>query len=164
VAVSNSILHFNLSENIMSHEAQTTLSGEATDIFAHRFVIKTATGKILADLGPKGAERVALSNGDLVKVSGEMKPPELKVYQITKQGGAPIDIEHNKKPHEREHQPDADPEAVIRAARNAGFAIIGGPKRGAKAFRAVGSRRRWRVLRIALRTRRQAATRHASRS
>jgi hypothetical protein len=60
----------------MSHDAQTPISGEETDIFAHRFVVKTATGKILADLGPKGAEHVVLKDGDDVKISGEMKQSE----------------------------------------------------------------------------------------
>jgi hypothetical protein len=60
----------------MSQADQMTYSGEVTDIFAHRLVIKTATGKILADLGPKGAELVALREGDHIEVSGEMKPSD----------------------------------------------------------------------------------------
>ncbi len=57
------------------------LSGEVTDIFAHRFVVKTEAGKILADLGPKGAEQVTLREGDKVTLSGEMKPSELKIHR-----------------------------------------------------------------------------------
>jgi hypothetical protein len=53
-----------------------TLSGQVTDIFAHRFVVNTANGKILADLGPKGAEQVALKEGDRVELAGDMKPSE----------------------------------------------------------------------------------------
>jgi len=122
----------------MSHDALTTISGEVTDIFAHRFVIKTATGKILADLGPKGAERVAVKKGDHVKVSGEMKPSELKVGQITKEGEQPIDIDHKKKPHEGKHERDADPNIAIRTARAAGFTVIGEPKRRPKHFELLG--------------------------
>ena len=122
----------------MSHGKQTTISGEVTDIFGHRFVIKTPTEKILADLGPKGAERVALKTGDRVKISGEMKPSELKVSQITKHGGEPIDTEHKEKPREGKHEPHADPKVVIRAARDAGFAIIGEPKRRPKHFELLG--------------------------
>jgi len=118
----------------MSHDSQTTISGKVTDIFAHRFVIKTDAGKILADLGPKGAQQVTLKVGDHVEVSGEMKPSELKVSVFTKQGAEPIDIEHKKKPHEGGQAPNADPEVVIRAARDAGFLVFGKPKRKPKHF------------------------------
>src|SRR5450755_73673 len=63
----------------MNHDAQTTLQGEVADIFAHRFVVKTGSNKVLADLTPKGAEQIALHKGDRVMLSGEMKPSELKV-------------------------------------------------------------------------------------
>ena len=130
---------FPRSESLMSHDALTTITGEVTDIFAHRFVIKTPTGKILADLGRKGAERVDLKAGDLVTVAGERKPSELKVSEITKLGGQKIDIEHKKKkPHDHKHEPDADPKLAIRAARDAGFVIIGEPKRRPKHFEVLG--------------------------
>jgi hypothetical protein len=122
----------------MSHDEQTTQSGEVTDIFAHRFVIKTPTGKILADLGPKGAERVALKEGDHVEVSGERRPSELKVSRITKQGGEPIDIEPKKKPLDGKHGPDADPKIAVRAARDADYEVIGEPKRRSKHFELQG--------------------------
>jgi hypothetical protein len=48
----------------MSHEELTkALSGEVTDIFAHRFVLKTADGKVLADLGPAERRRPGLTRG-----------------------------------------------------------------------------------------------------
>jgi hypothetical protein len=83
----------------MDHEKQTrSLSGQVTDIFAHRFVIKTETGKVLADLGPKGAERVLIKGGDRVELIGEMKPSELKVHSVARNGARPILIEHPGKP------------------------------------------------------------------
>jgi hypothetical protein len=68
----------------MSHEEPAkALSGEVTEIFAHRFVVKTAAdGKVLADLGPKGAEQVLLKEGDRVELVGELKPSEIKVHSI----------------------------------------------------------------------------------
>ena len=71
-------------ESGMSHDDQTTITGEVTDIFAHRFVVKTATGTVLADIGPKGAEQVRLKKGERVELAGEMKPSELKVWSIAK--------------------------------------------------------------------------------
>jgi hypothetical protein len=49
-------------------------SGPVIDIFAHRFVVKTEKCKVLADLGLKGVERIALREGDRVELIGEMKP------------------------------------------------------------------------------------------
>ena len=48
-----------------NEEPTKTLSGEVTDVFAHRLVLKTAR-KVLAGLGPKGAEQVSLKTGDRV--------------------------------------------------------------------------------------------------
>jgi hypothetical protein len=88
----------------MNHEEKTrTLSGQVTDIFAHRFVVKTEEGKVLADLGPKGAERVPLREGDRVDLVGDMKPSELKVHSIAVDGGRPILVEHPGKPHHPPH-------------------------------------------------------------
>jgi hypothetical protein len=84
----------------MSHEEPTkTLSGEVTDVFAHRFVVKTAHGKVLADLGPKGAEQVSLKTRDLVELVGEPKPSEIKVHSIARNGGPSILVHHRWKPH-----------------------------------------------------------------
>ena len=53
----------------MSHGEQTTLSGDVTDVFAHRFVVKTAKGPVLADLGP-AAPRGASSRKATTSSSG----------------------------------------------------------------------------------------------
>ncbi len=42
-------------------------------------VIETSEGAVLADLTPKGAEQHAARVGEVVGLSGEMKPSELKV-------------------------------------------------------------------------------------
>jgi hypothetical protein len=71
----------------MDHERHTrSLSGQVTDIFAHRFLVRTDKGKVLADLGPKGAGKAPLREGDQVDLIGDMKPSELKVHSITKNG------------------------------------------------------------------------------
>ena len=91
---------------------QTTLSGEITDIFAHRFVIKTDAGKTLADLGPKGAEKAMLKVGERVDVTGEMKPSELKVGRLVRAGQEPIVIDHDKpkpKPGDDHDKPKPKP-------------------------------------------------------
>ncbi len=120
----------------MSPDSQTSLTGDVTDVFAHRFVVKTSTGKVLADLGPKGAEQVSLQAGDHVELSGEMKPSELKVGRIAKGGGPSVDIEH-KKPRLDEHD-DADPEPALQTVEANGFTVLGAPRRKPKHFEILG--------------------------
>ena len=116
----------------MNH-GQTTLQGEILYIFAHRFVVKTATGAILADLGPKGAEQIRLAAGDRVDLSGEMKPSELKVHSIAKGGGKRTAIDHPKKPHHHEHD-DADPKPALKTVKANGFVVLGQPRRKTETF------------------------------
>jgi hypothetical protein len=120
----------------MNHDAQTTLQGEVADIFAHRFVVKTGSSKVLADLTPKGAEQIALHKGDRVTLSGEMKPSELKVHQIKRDGGPSITIQH-KRPHPDQHEP-ADPEHALKTVTANGFTVVGNPRRKPKHFEILG--------------------------
>lgn len=123
----------------MSHDDQTTLTGEVTDIFGHRFVVKTATGTVLADLGPKGADQVRLKKGERVELSGEMKPSELKVWSIAKDGAPPLQVDHPKRPHLHEHEyDDADPKPALRTAEANGFKVLGQPRRKSKHFEILG--------------------------
>jgi hypothetical protein len=122
----------------MSHEEQPkTLSGEVTDIFAHRFVVKTADGKVLADLGPRGADQVRLKEGDRVNLIGNMKPSELKVHSVARNGARPVIIEHPQKPHLHEHG-EANPGPALKTAEANGFTVLGEPRRKPKHFEILG--------------------------
>jgi hypothetical protein len=122
----------------MSHEEQPkTLSGEVTDIFAHRFVVKTANGKVLADLGPKGADQVLLREGDRVELAGDLKPSELKVHSIAKNGGPLILVDHPSKPRPHEHD-EVDPGPALKTAEANGFTVLGRPRRKPKHFEILG--------------------------
>lgn len=115
----------------MSRAEQMTFSGDVTDVFAHRFVVKTAAGPVLVDLGPAGAERVKLRKGDRVDLWGEMKPSELKVARIAKAGADPIAITHGK-PGQGKPDHDgreADPAAAIRTVEAYGYTVVGVPRR-----------------------------------
>ena len=130
----------------MSHDAETAVAGVITDIFGHRFVLKTANGKILADLTPKGVDQIELREGDRVELSGEMKPTELKIHTIRKHGGEEIVVDH-KKPHEHgnkhghkhDHRHEAaDPKPALKAAKDKGFTVVGDPRRKPKHFEILG--------------------------
>ncbi|WP_428670444.1 hypothetical protein [Reyranella sp.] len=114
-------------------------SGRILHVFGHRFVVETAAGAILADLTPKGADRIALRVGDQVSLEGEQKPTELKVTSFTRDGQT-VRIEHPPKPHHDHHGGNVDPAVVLKAARNAGYEPVGAPRRKPKHFEVLGRR------------------------
>lgn len=86
---------------------------------------ETAIGAMLADLTPKGIDRIALRVGDQVAIEGEQKPSELKVSNLTRDKQT-VRIEHPKKPHHDGHGgAPADPAVVLKAARSAGREPVG---------------------------------------
>ena len=113
-----------------------TIKGKITHIFAHRFVVETNEGSVLADITPKGLEKAALQLGDTIEIEGEMKPSEMKVARLTV-GKTTVTIDH-KKPHD--HHDDAAPKTALKSARNAGYEPIGDPRRKPKHFEVLGRR------------------------
>lgn len=77
---------------------RVALSGVIRHVFAHRFVLDAQGDLHLADLGPKGAESFRLEPGLPVRLTGERRPSEIKVTEITAKDGESIAI-HHKKPH-----------------------------------------------------------------
>jgi len=119
----------------MPHHKQVKYSGVVGDVFAHRFVLETSEGHLLADLGPRGAEMFPLEKGRHVHIEGEKKPSEIKVHTISPDGGKPVSIAHPKPPHhDGPHHPFADPSIALKAASKAGFEIVGEPHRKPKHF------------------------------
>jgi hypothetical protein len=119
-------------------QAWIKLSGKIVHVFAHRFVVRTPEGAVLADLTPHGADLVDLRIGAEVELEGEMKPSELKVMRFSCDGKS-VTIEHKKK-HEHDHHNPVDPKIALGAAREAGFEPIGEPRRKPKHFEILGLR------------------------
>jgi hypothetical protein len=83
-----------------------------------------------------GLEVVGLRIGDRVALEGEQKPSEIKVSKLERNGET-FSIGHG--PHDtREHE--ADPAIAIKTAEDAGYQVIGGPRRKPKHFKALGKR------------------------
>lgn len=114
-----------------------TVAGKITHVFGHRFVVQTSRDAILCDLTPKGLERIALQIGDHVELEGERKPSELKVARFTCNGSTFL-VEHKPKHHD--HHDSADPAGALKAARTAGFATHGEPRRKPRHFEVLGER------------------------
>jgi len=118
-----------------------TITGTVWAVFGHRFAIEAKDVRVLADLGPKGAEGIAIADGDTVTITGERKPSETKVTSITLKDGIVREIAWPKKPHEEkaDHAP-ADPAAALAAVKADGYAAEGEPARKPKHFEIVGAK------------------------
>ncbi|HEY1453526.1 MAG TPA: hypothetical protein VGF57_08695 [Roseiarcus sp.] len=122
------------------HDNITTVAGRVTHVFAHRFVVKTEEGAVLADLGPNGAKAATLTEGDNVVLVGEMKPSELKVRRFKGSDGRTIEIEQDRNPHKPEARGHADPQVAMRALEMAELELVAGPLLKPKHFEALGRR------------------------
>jgi len=111
----------------MKHEDVVTLRGTVGGIFAHRFVLATRGGRVLADLTPQGATQIRLHEGDEFEIVGEQKPSEVKVRRIMMKGRETVAIERESP--RRRHRPyphgDADRERALRSARSEGLIPVG---------------------------------------
>jgi hypothetical protein len=116
------------------HDELKSITGVVTHVFAHRFVVESAEGAMLADLGPNGLPKVVLRRGDKVEVVGERKPSEIKVRRIVVAGAAPVDVERGEPEAGRPPHEAADPAIVERALREAGLTLVAGPLRRPKHF------------------------------
>jgi len=125
------------------HHQDRKVTGTIAHVFGHRFVVEAASGFVLADLTPHGAEKIKLRVGDEVTLEGEMKPTELKVFAFTC-GGKTVDIEHGPQHHhhhhDHHHHPDADPAVATDAAKAAGYTVVGEPRRKPKHLEVLGRR------------------------
>jgi hypothetical protein len=115
------------------------------DLFAHRFVLRTTDGCVLADLTPEGAERIQLLVGDEITIEGEKKPSEIKVRRIER-GGEVVDL--SEEPSRRGKTSDKikagdaslgeDAASATRIVTEAGLTPIGKPRRKHKHFEILG--------------------------
>ena len=57
--------------------------GTVTDVFGPRFVLETASGRVLVDIGPKGAGKVAIKPGDKIEIDGDRHQNEIRARRLT---------------------------------------------------------------------------------
>ncbi|MCJ2140360.1 hypothetical protein [Methylobacterium sp. E-066] len=113
-------------------------AGTVWAVFGHRFALDGAGGRILADLGPKGAAGIALAVGDQVSLRGAKKPSEIKVARLTLADGSTRTIDWPET--EKHDHPPADPTLAVRAAEAAGYTVAGAPARKPKHFELRGAK------------------------
>ena len=111
-------------------------AGEITHVFGHRFVLKTGSKSVLADLTPRGLEIVGLRIGDRVALEGEQKPSEIKVSKLERNGET-FAIGHG--PHDT-REDEADPAIAIKTAGDSGYQVIGGTRRKPEHFEVLGKK------------------------
>jgi hypothetical protein len=115
------------------------VKGEITHVFAHRFVLNTGSETVLADLTPRGLEKVNVRVGDHVVIEGERKPSEIKVSKLQRNGET-FEIGHDPHhKHQQDHAP-ADPALAMKAAASAGYQIIGEVRRKPRHYEVLGKK------------------------
>jgi hypothetical protein len=111
------------------------ITGTVADVFAHRFVVQTSTVRVLADIGPKGAETIKIKQTDRVDIEGEQKPTEIKVQRISLNGG-----EMRETGPGSATNPDFSPADATDLARRSGYEILGEPRPCKKHYEAVAKK------------------------
>jgi hypothetical protein len=122
------------------HHESVKTSGTVTDVFGHRFVVQTPSGKVLADIGPTAAETITPKQHDKVELEGEQKPTEIKVHRIAIGGGKMRETHHHGPKHDKHHghhDESFGPKEAAAMARAAGYELIGDPQPHKKHFEAV---------------------------
>jgi hypothetical protein len=119
-------------------EHRKNVTGEVTHIFAHRFVVQGADNAVLCDLTPRGSERVQLKIGDHVSLEGEMKPSELKVERLSRNGGKALEFDQTQA--KAQHHPAAEPRIALQAAKEAGYVTLGALRRKPRHFEILARR------------------------
>lgn len=109
----------------MPHHHDIKIAGKVTDVFGHRFVLKTPKGTMLADIGPEAAERITLEFDDPVEIEGEQKPTEIKVHRISVDGAPAVDAHHGPKHKAHQEMHGFTAETARRIAEKQGFKING---------------------------------------
>jgi hypothetical protein len=66
--------------------------GTVADVFGHRFVIETEAGKVLVDIGPKGADKVAIKRGEKIEIEGDRKESEIRARRVTLADGHAYEV------------------------------------------------------------------------
>jgi hypothetical protein len=115
-----------------NHKELHSHHGTVRDVFGHRFVIITDDGPVLADVGSHAPDSVKLKLGAKVKITGERTPCEIKVRLFQSGKHEAIEIPYQQKKHKRGE--DGDPTAAVKVALDAGYIVVGEPKRKQKHF------------------------------
>ena len=115
------------------------LEGEITHVFGHRFVLRTQTEDILADLGPKAESEVPLRVGQKAFIVGARKRSEVKVAQLSVEGQS-YALDHPPAPHPRAEVPpmSLSRDQAMHVVSHAGYQIIGEPKRKPRHYEVLG--------------------------
>jgi hypothetical protein len=66
---------------------QAKINGTVGDIFGSRFVLETASGRVLVELSPKGADKVTIKAGDKIDVEGDRRANQIRAQRVTLANG-----------------------------------------------------------------------------
>lgn len=116
----------------MCSKTRVSISGTVTDVFAHRVVLENDAQRCLVDLGPASLEMITLTKGMRIKLTGEMKPSELKAETVSIGDGPALPLRARK--GDNAFNEKVDPDAALSSAEARGFIVIGQPRQKPKHF------------------------------
>lgn len=125
------------------------MTGTVTDVFGPRFVLDTASGKVLVEIGPKGADKVTVKIGEKVDIEGDRRLNEVRATRITLPDGHAYQVGRapgeswrewltGKPPTEASGPFGAD--EARKLATNAGYNVTADPVRTKEHFKVMASK------------------------
>lgn len=130
-----------------AHAEDVVFSGDVTDVFGDRIVVRADDKKYLVNLGPKSKEVGVLSAGTKVNVDGDLKKSgEVRAHKITLADGRVVEVGKDKKSwmewltgDDDDGRPFTATDAKA-AAFKAGYTVSGDPVGEKKHFVAEGTK------------------------
>jgi len=116
------------------------IAGKITEVFAHRFVVQTTAGKVLADIGPKAAKTIRLEANVAVRIEGERKASEIKVSRIAIGDGEMQKTHHGGPKHDKHHGKPFGPLEASAMARHENYEVVGDLRPHKKHFEATATK------------------------
>jgi hypothetical protein len=118
------------------------IAGTVTDVFGPRFVVETANGKVLVDIGPKGTEKVAIKPGEKIEIEGDRDKDQLRARRVTLANGHAYQMDKGAKgwrewlTGSRAAEPAGSfgPADARKLAADKGYQVSGGPLATKKHF------------------------------
>lgn len=125
------------------------ISGTVTDVFGPRFVVETATGKVLVDIGPKAADKVVIKRGEKIEIEGDRnKDSHLRAHRVTMADGKAYEVDKRSKSWREwimgkpaaESKGPFGPTDAKKFAAEKGYQVSGEPVATKKHFSAMGTK------------------------
>jgi hypothetical protein len=74
------------------------VGGQVTSLFGNKFVLNDGSGEILVDTAPSWWSTIAVTQGEMLRVRGELGDDDFDAFRITRADGTVIEIRPEQGP------------------------------------------------------------------